>query len=172
MFTLFDLLQWATALGLMAGLSLVGQANYGWLGAISGGVLGFVGGSILGRVPWMLSWSSYRLHLKRSSTEKLMSELKEQYYVSHLLIAELVVRGEPVEQFWPYILSQVQSESSDQRRLGWHNLNIWFPRLAAQIEGFDPHASIEERKEKLKTIENAEPDAAALSSEDAPSEGR
>jgi hypothetical protein len=172
MFTLFDLLQWTTALGLMIGLALLGQAKLGWLGAIGGGVLGFVVGSILGRIPLMMSWASYHRHLKRSSTEQLKSELKEQYFVSHLLIAELVVRGEPVEQFWPYILSQVQSESSDQRRFGWRSLNVWFPRLAQQVEGFDPYASTDMCREKLKALEKAVPDAAPLSSEGAPSEGR
>lgn len=166
MFTLFDLFRWAAALGLMAYLAIVGQAQFGFLGAIGGGVLGFVGGNILGCMPLLVYRVSYRRHLKRSSTEQLKSELDEQYFVSHLLISELVVRGEPVEQFWPYVLSQVQSESSDQRSFGWHNLNIWFPRMANQVEDYDPHASTDACREKLKMIEKAEPDAAPLPPED------
>jgi hypothetical protein len=172
MFTLFDLLKWCVALGLMISGALIGHAEFGWFGAIGGGVLGFVGGGILGRIPWLISWGWYRLHLKRSTTDKLKAELAERYFVSHLLIAELVVRGEPVEQFWPYILSLVKSDSSDRRHFGWHNLNIWFPRLAAQVHGFDPHALTEACREKLKAVEEAEPDAAPLPSEGAPSEGR
>ena len=68
-----------------------------------------------------------RFQLKRASVEKLKQDLEEQYYVAHLLIAELIRRGEAVEQFWPYVLSLLKSDSDDKRRFGWHNLNIWFP---------------------------------------------
>ena len=161
MITLFDVLQWGAAFGGMLYGVRVG-ARFGWVGVIGGGLVGFVGGSILGRVPWVISRGWYRWHLKRTSTEELKSELKEQYYVSHLLIAELVIRGEPVEQFWPYVLSQVRGEFSDERRFGWENLRIWFPRMAQQVEGFDPCASTEACREKLKAIEAAEADARPL----------
>lgn len=147
-FTLFDLLEWSLALSLTIWLSNVGQASFGWLGAIGGGVLGFFGGIVLGRVPFAISLAILRLSLKRSSTEKLKSKLNEQYFVSHLLIAEMVGRGEQVEQFWPYVLSQIQSESADRQRFGWHNLNIWFPQFVQRVEDFDPNASTESCREK------------------------
>ena len=167
MVTLFDMLQW---IGALAG-AVIGSVRFDRPGAVGGAIVGFFLGAIVGRIPFAIAWSCFRFRVKRRSIDRLKQDLEQQYFVSHLLIAELVVRGEPVEQFWPYILSLLGSDSSDERRFGWANLQLWLPRLAARIEGWNPHDSAAKCREQLRAIEDAEPDAGPLPSEDASSEG-
>ncbi len=162
MLTAFDLLQ---LLGILAGIATglsIGHACFGWVGAAVGGVLGLLAGYLVGRLPWLIAWGIFRFRIKSTSTERLRKRLETQYFISHLLIAEIVVRGEPAESFWPYVLSLLRSDSSDQRRFGWQNLRIWFPRLAKQAEGFNPEDPVEKRSEQLRKIEGAEPCAEPL----------
>jgi hypothetical protein len=159
---LFDLIHVAGMLG-GAGVGLtMGGREFGAAGAVVGGVLGLVVGHVLGIAPWCICWAAFRLSIKRAPTERLRERLKTEYYVSHLLIAEMVVRGEPAESFWPYVLSSLRSDSFAERHSGWKNLNIWFPRMAKQIEGFRPQAPAETCREYVAKIENAEPSTAPL----------
>ena len=48
------------------------------------------------------------------------------------------------------------------------NLQIWFPRIAKQIKGFDPAYSVESCRQYIRRIENAEPCAAPLPFEPIP----
>ena len=102
MLTAFDLLQ---LLGILAGIATglsIGHACFGWVGAAVGGVLGLLAGYLVGRLPWLIAWGIFRFRIKSTSTERLRKRLETQYFISHLLIAEIVVRGEPAESFWPY----------------------------------------------------------------------
>lgn len=154
MFTIFHLLQLiALVIGLIAG-AYYGGNYFGWLGGILGALLGaFAGFAILGRIPFLLSFAILRCDLKQTDTATLKENLKTQFFISHLIIAELVRRGELVEEFRDYIFSLLQSEYFDQRRFGWQNLNIWFPELAAQVETFDPMSPANESKTKLASLQ-------------------
>jgi hypothetical protein len=100
--------------------------------------------------------------MKMTSTESLRKKLHTESFFSDRLIAEMIVRGESVESFWPYILSLLQSSSFFERAYGWDNLNVWFPRIAKEIEGFEPQAPTERCREYVMRIANVEPCAAPL----------
>ena len=128
--TIFDFLHViGIILGAWIGFKL-GRGLLGVFGALSGSGLGLVVGYFVGQVPWYLAWAVFEIALRRASTERLRKRLQTEHFIAHLLIAELIVRGEPVESFWPYILPLLQADSFYERYHGWENLNIWFPRIA------------------------------------------
>lgn len=161
-FTLLDLIQ---AISIVVGASLgftTGRREFGVTGALLGGILGLVVGQSVGIAPWYVFWAGFRLTYKFNSIGRLRRKLKTDYFMAERLIAEMIVRGEPAESFWPFILSLLRSDSFPERYSGWKNLNIWFPRLAKQMEGFTPHGPTEMRSRYVKKIENLEPCAAPL----------
>ena len=94
MFTLFHLFQIVgIVIGLICGI-FVGKSYFGWFGIVFGGLLGVILGLIFGKIPFWVG--SFYLHreLQRSSTETLKQRLEKDYFISHLIIAELVRRGE------------------------------------------------------------------------------
>ena len=139
--------------GCVSGI-LFGIRLFGWLGGIIGALLGAYVGFVVGKVPAVLSFVILRFQLERSSVAALKRRLQTEYFISHLIIAQLVIREEPVNDFRDYIFSLLRSESSDERRFGWHNLNIWFPELVERIEDFDPIDSTSNCRKKLASIEN------------------
>jgi hypothetical protein len=125
MFTIFHLLELTGAFaGLAVGL-IFGHGWFGWLGVILGGAVGFFAGRILGRVPLAISSAMLKRDLKRCDVATLRSRLDQEYYISHLIIAELVVRGEPIESFRDYVSELLRSDSPDRRRFGELNLQMW-----------------------------------------------
>ena len=152
--TLTGILGGAAAGALTAVGAIHGFDTYGWMGGIGGGILGFIVGTLVGGSPWFIGSTRMQWHLNRTSTEKLKTELLDgKSYFPHIWIDELVKRGERVEQFWPYILSLLESNDSEERHQGRSNLSMWFPRLFKYVEGFDPDESTEVCREKLKGIE-------------------
>lgn len=130
MFTVFHLFEFIGAIvGTISGLAF-GQKEFGWTGALLGIPLGFYVGLALGRLPYFMAVAWMRRGLKKCDTPALKRRLEREYFLSHLIIAELVVRGEPVEQFREYVLSLVHSDSPDERRFGEQNIRIWFPESA------------------------------------------
>ena len=132
MLTVFDILEFAGAVaGAVFGYRLgagVGGAVGGVLGATAGIAVGwFVGGLPFDVSFWFL-WRS----LRRASVTDLRSRLVREYYISHLIIAELVRRGEPVESFRPVVEQQLASPSADVQRFGNANARMWFPELAGR----------------------------------------
>src|SRR5262245_17911050 len=129
MITIFHLLELLGFLcGAVVGLT-VGWLYFGLIGALVGGLGGAFVGRIVGRVPWVLAFALMRCDLKCSSTEALRERLKREYYISHLIIAELLTRGEPVESFRAAVLDQLRSGDADVRRFGEVNAELWFPGL-------------------------------------------
>jgi uncharacterized protein (TIGR02996 family) len=130
MFTLFDCFQiMGLAVAALAGLA-AGHQLFGIVGAIAGTLLGLVVGAIVGRLPFVVAFGFLRRDLRNASTSSLRDRLQRQYYISHLIIAELVVRGEPVEGFREIVRAQLDSPSADERRFGSANADLWFPDLA------------------------------------------
>lgn len=161
--TIFDFIQ---VIGIIIGAWIGfkwGRGSFGLFGALGGGGLGLVVGYFVGQVPWYLAWVVFEIALRSASKERLRKRLQTEHFIAHLLIAELIVRGEPVDSFWPYIMSLLQADSFYERYHGWENLNIWFPRIAKEIEGFDPSVSVERCRKHLVEITNVEPCAEPLS---------
>ena len=129
MFTIFDLLK---LLGAAAGALLggiYGYQTFGWLGAVVGLPLGLLVGSFVCNLPWVVSWAWMRYDLKRCSIAKLKDRLHREYFISHLLIAELVSRGEPLGQFREYVAGLLRSNNSLERHCGEGTAGMWFPDL-------------------------------------------
>jgi hypothetical protein len=160
--TLFDMFQ---VIGIGGGAWLgiqTGSRDFGVAGAVVGGIVGLVAGQALGLAPWYLFWVVIRLHDKMTSTQRLREKLRTEYPFADRLIAEMVVRGEPVESFWPYVLSLLNSDSFFERAAGWENLNIWFPGIAKQIEGYNPQDPATICRRYVMKVEHIEPSAAPL----------
>jgi len=135
MFTIFHLLElFGASSGLVTGASL-GHERFGWAGGVAGAVIGLYVGLILGRLPFVIGFVVLRRDLKRCDVVTLRSRLDEQYFISHLIIAELLVRGEPVESLRDYVLGLVRSDSADRRAFGEQNLRLWFPDVEQQPGG-------------------------------------
>jgi hypothetical protein len=129
MFTVFHLLELiGVILGVVAGAA-IGQRWVGWVGVILGAVAGFFVGRILGRVPYAIAGEMLKRDLKRCDVATLRSRLEREYYISHLIIAQLLIRGEPIESFREYVSELRHSDSADRRRFGEQLLRIW-PEIA------------------------------------------
>ncbi len=160
--TLFDMFQ-VMGIGGGAWLGIQTGSRVFWVaGAVVGGIIGLVIGQTVGLSPWYLFWVVIRLHDKMTSTQRLREKLRTEYYIAERLIAEMVVRGEPAESFWPYVLSLLNSDSFFERAAGWENLKIWFPRIAKEIEGYNPQSPATICRRYVMKIEHSEPSAAPL----------
>jgi hypothetical protein len=125
MFTIFHLFElMGTVFGVVAGVA-VGRAWLGWLGLVLGGVAGFFVGGVLGRLPCAIASAVLKRNLKRCDVPTLRSRLEREYYISHLIIAQLLIRGEPIKSFRDYVDGLRRSDSSDRRRFGEQLLRIW-----------------------------------------------
>ena len=126
---MFDILQLA---GIVAGAVFgyrLGAGIGGTVGGVLGSIAGVAAGLTIGRLPFFLSFWSLRLSLKRASVADLRSQLERRYFISHLIIAELVTRGEPVESFRSIVEQQLASQSTDVQRFGRANAQVWFPEI-------------------------------------------
>jgi len=129
MFTVFHLCElMGGVFGIVAGATF-GKAWLGWVGLLLGGAVGFFVGRILGRVPQAIAGEMLKRNLKRCDVPTLRSRLDGEYYISHFIIAQLLIRGEPVESFRDYVSGLRGSASPDRQRFGEQLLRIW-PEMA------------------------------------------
>lgn len=129
MFTLFDGFKLLGAVGGAVVGGSYGYQTFGWLGAVIGLPLGLLVGSFVLNLPWVVVWAWMRYDLKRSSIAKLKNRLHREYSISHLLIAELVSRGEPLEQFREFVAGLLRSNNPLERHCGEGAAGMWFPDL-------------------------------------------
>jgi hypothetical protein len=111
-------------LGVAAGVA-VGRRWFGWVGIIVGAILGLFLGFLLGKLPYLIAVQTLIRNLHRCDTATLRSRLEKEYYICHLIIAELLLRGETIESFRGYVSGLVLSDSPDRRRVGREVLRIW-----------------------------------------------
>lgn len=151
MITAFDVIQWATIFaGAYSGFAL-GSKHFGLFGGIVGGVVGLIAGYFLGRLPFLIVWRF--LGIRRKSTEELKSIFqRDQFFVFHLALAELMARGVDVSGEKPRVLDLLLSTASDRRRFGWGSLQLAFPDLAAALSGFDPQNPSSVHLEMIKNL--------------------
>lgn len=126
MFTIFHLFQ---LMGKIFGLCWGAGWGYHWLGlggGIAGGLVGFIVGHImLGTLPEVIALKLVLRGLKKADNNTLRSRLESEYFIAHLIIGELIVRGEPVESFRDYVTGLRNSDSSDRKRFGERIAEIW-----------------------------------------------
>ncbi len=95
------------------------------VGMIVGAVLGLFLGYLLGKIPYLIAVQTLTRNLHRCDVGTLRSRLQQEYYISHLIIAELLLRGETIESFRGYVSGLLLSDSPDRRRFGKEVLRIW-----------------------------------------------
>ena len=97
----------------------------GWVGMIVGAALGLFLGFLAGKIPYIIAVQTLIRNLHRCDAATLRSRLNQEYYISHLIIAELLLRGEPIESFRGYVSGLLLSDSPDRRRFGNEVVRIW-----------------------------------------------
>jgi hypothetical protein len=124
-FTIFHVFELLGALlGIAAGVA-VGRRWFGVVGMIVGAVLGLFLGYLLGKIPYLIAVQTLTRNLHRCDVATLRLRLDKEYYISHLIIAELLLRGETIESFRGYVSGLLISDSPDRRRFGKEVLRIW-----------------------------------------------
>lgn len=144
-YTLFDIFILCGALvGGIEGASN-GFEYFGLFGGIVAAAAGGCAGFLVGKLPWALLLAWMRRSLNRESSQRLRERVRRgrEYFMSHLLLAELMRRGEDVSGELPAILELLRSGSADHRRFGWGALIVAFPHYAAQIPEYQPSAATE-----------------------------
>jgi hypothetical protein len=125
MLTIYDLVQFATTTaGAVIGYR-VGGLSDGHRTALAGAAAGALLGWFIGRLPQMVARTLVWCSIKRQSSTELREALDEQYVISHLIIAELVKRGEPAESFRDVIEAQMESPFEEVRQFGYANAELW-----------------------------------------------
>ena len=125
MFTIFH---FSRLLGKIFGLTWGAGWGYHWLGlsgGILGGLVGFTVGHMLGTLPEVIVLKLVLRDLRKTDSASLRSWLESEYFIAHLIIGELIVRGEPMESFRDYVTRLRNSDSPDRKRLGEHITRIW-----------------------------------------------
>jgi hypothetical protein len=104
---------------------VIGRRWFGWVGIVLISLAGLLVGLFAGRIPYLIAVHTLLRNLQRCDATTLRLRLDKEYYISHLIIAELLMRGEPIESFRDYISGLVRSDSPDRRRFGLEVLRIW-----------------------------------------------
>ena len=78
------------ALGFAIVVGSICNTHWGLVGAIGGGAVGLFVGTVIGNVPLVIAYALCNRTFKHKSTDKLKEDLEQQYFASHLIIAELV----------------------------------------------------------------------------------
>jgi hypothetical protein len=110
--------------GIAAGVA-VGRRWFGVVGMIVGALLGLFIGFLVGKIPYIIAVQTLVRNLHRCDAVTLRSRLNQEYYISHLIIAELLLRGETIESFRGYVSGLLLSDSPDRRRFGKEVVRIW-----------------------------------------------
>jgi hypothetical protein len=121
--------------GIAAGVA-AGRRWFNWVGIIVGAVLGLFIGFLLGKLPYVIAVQTLIRNLHRCDSATLRSRLQQEYYISHLIIAELLLRGEPIESFQDYVSDLVRSDSPERRLFAKEVLRIW-PDTAQPLDPTD-----------------------------------
>jgi len=147
--TLFDIIEW---IGILAGVStgaVLGWKHSGIAGGAIGAVVGGLAGFLFGRLP--LFAVSQVLGIRRKSADELDAIFqKDQYYIFHLALPELMSRGVDVSPHKPRILGLLLADDSGRRGFGWTCLRLAFPELASAISGFNSEKPSEAHLEKIR----------------------
>ncbi len=145
MLNAFNMLRFVALVG---GVLLGAKFGYSYLGVVGmllGALCGGGVGWFVGRVPWLVASRLTQKSLELVDSQRLRERLRNgsEYFISHLLLAHLMARGESIDDELPVIVGLLISESGDKRRFGWEALKFAFPTSAAKICEFVPSDSLE-----------------------------
>lgn len=138
-YSLFDLFIF---FGVTAGIIIGSKCGYGNLG-VAGAVLGGAIGALMGWLPYAVASYFVQRSLEKESVQQLRDRIRSgnEYFITPLLLAHLLRRGENVADELPFIIELIKSDSADRRRFGWAALKFAFPEIASEIPEFRPHDS-------------------------------
>ncbi len=137
---IFDIFHLFELLGALAGIAagvLLGRRCFGPMGMILIGLAGLFIGLFVGRLPYLIALQALMRNIQKSDAATLRLRLDKEYYISHLIIAELLLRGETIESFRNHISGLVNSDVPKRRRFGREVLRIW-PEAAQSPDASDP----------------------------------
>ena len=97
-----------------------------WAGVVIGATLGLLVGFLIGMLLQEFGEIAIRLRMKFLDTANLRARLERDQCLSHLIIAELVSRGDPVEPFRDQVETLIRSNSFFQRSSGKQCRKKWF----------------------------------------------
>jgi hypothetical protein len=144
MITIFHVIAFCGAIVGFAAGGVIGGRFYGTIGGLGGAILGAYLGLILGRLPGFFGERSLLKKIQRKSTEELQTILHgNEFYLFHLVIAALAVRGEDIQKERDCVLRLLTSDNYTARVCGWRTLQFFFPEVAKQIKEYHPKDSIE-----------------------------
>lgn len=128
MFTIFHFVQ---LVGSVIGAYVGGRygSSFGAVAMVFCAVIGWIVGAFVGNLPWAVAWAWMRYDLKRTGVEKLKERLQREFFIAHILIGELVSRGEPLEQFREHVVRLLHSSTLAERQFGQRAASVWFPDL-------------------------------------------
>lgn len=134
-----------------------GFKSFDVTGGLVGGLVGGTSGHILGRLTCSaMNWLTVQCY-RRKSTVTLRASLVQSdiaaSYISCLIVSILLERGQPVDSLRTYVFRQLRSGDVCQRRAGLINLRRCYPRLAAQLHGFNTLVPSRDDLVLLKEIE-------------------
>lgn len=155
--TLFDFLHfWGCTAGIGLGMRY-GYDFGGWAGGVAGAVVGGYVGLVAGRLPLGLVVFWEQRSLKKQSSQQLRERLRrgDEYFITHLLLAHLMARGEDVASELPCIVALLRSDSETRRYFGWSALKLAFPEVASTIAPYQPSDSPEQCRAHLACLGDA-----------------
>ncbi|MCL2871895.1 MAG: hypothetical protein FWF41_02765 [Betaproteobacteria bacterium] len=162
-FTFFDAL---IVIGIIAGIFIghkCGLLWFGTTGAIGIALVGGAMGYIVARLPWVFANRSIKQRLEKEPSQQLRERLHHEYFVAHLILAQLMKRGEDISNELPWVIGLIKSEDKNRRIFGWSALKFAFPKIAAQIAEYRPTDSTERCRALASRLDlHVEPNAESL----------
>ena len=140
--TLFHVIQLTCAIFFLVSSFSINVEDMLWL-RIFLGICAFILGWFIGNLPFLLSFWHFKRQIRNTSTTDLHQNFGKQFAIGHILITELMVRGENLDQEILIIRQKLVSENLSDRRIAWECLNFAAPEAAKQLQGYDPLADPE-----------------------------
>jgi hypothetical protein len=132
---------------------IIGGKLYGMFGGLGGAVLGAYIGLVAGRLPGFFSKRALVKKIRHKTTDQLRAILHgNEFYLFHLVIAELAVRGEDIQKERGCVVQLLVSDNYAARVCGWQTLRCFFPEVAKRIAEYQPKDSIEVCRTKTQGL--------------------
>ena len=152
MLTVFHVVQLVALLaGGFVGAKL-GHDLFGAGGGVGGALLGGFVGWMAGRLPFLITFNWACRSFRRQSTDALRVDLASKYYIAHLILAELMRRGEDIRQDLAVVVDHLSSDDCDRRRFGIACLRLGYPDLAQRLHDYEASESTETCRSKVARL--------------------
>ncbi|HVF85807.1 MAG TPA: hypothetical protein VM821_07475, partial [Abditibacteriaceae bacterium] len=150
MFTIFDCFQLiGRILGIFCGFTM-GQRHFGLVGGMAGAILGLIIGFYLGSLPFIVCYTAFGTR----STKRLRQCFgKDQYYIFHLALANLMSRGEDVSCYKGQIVKLLASDNLDRKKFDWASVQVAYLDGAEQLTDFNPEAPTTTHAETIRKLQ-------------------